>query len=67
MIESKFPSTKLAIKFKTENGSEKNKSEYGVRNPPTQLHISIHNEIYSINRIIYFLFVHHSIMEWKIE
>ena len=34
------------------------KSEYGVRNALTQLHISLHNEIYSINGVIYFLFVH---------
>ena len=43
------------------------KSEYGVSNALTQLHISLHNKIYSINGVNYFLFVHHSIMEWKIE
>ncbi|WZZ16443.1 hypothetical protein YC2023_109532 [Brassica napus] len=43
------------------------KSEYEVKNAPTQLHISSHNKIYSINRVISFLFVHHSIMEWKME
>ena len=30
------------------------KSEYEVRNAPTQLHILLHNEIYSINGVISF-------------
>ena len=46
---------------------KQSESEYGVRNVPTQLHISLHNEIYFINGVIYFLFVHHSIMELEME
>ena len=46
---------------------KQSKSEYEVRNVPTQFHISLHNGIYSINGVIYFLFVHHSIMEQEME
>ena len=46
---------------------KQSKSEYEVRNALIQLRISLHNEIFSINEIIYFLFVHHSIMEQKIK
>ena len=43
------------------------KGDYGVKNAPTQSHISLHNEVYSINGVIYFFFVHHSIIEWEME
>lgn len=47
--------------------SKYNKNKYAVKNTLTLLYFSLYNEIYFINRTIYFLFVYYSIMKWKIK
>lgn len=47
--------------------SKSNKMVYGVKNSSILLYFSLHNVIYSINKVICFLFVHYSIMKWEME
>lgn len=39
------------------------KNEYEIKIVLTPLHFPLHYGVYSINKIIYFFFVHYSIME----